>query len=118
MTNPGPLFEGRCKRENQKMRVVAGVLLCASVVQIFGYSVNRPFSTIGFGSVIQTARICQQGRSPTASRYRVGLLGSRCQDKESAKVSKGLNVLELTGSLIPQGYLVKIVKAGGLLWML
>jgi hypothetical protein len=94
------------------MRELVGIIFLASVIASYGYSASRPFSKIGVSSAIQTARFCQQQRPSLPSQHRTGLLGSRCLDKDSEKVSKGLNVLELTGSLIPQGYLVKIVKAG------
>lgn len=50
-------------------------------------------------------------RQYAAHRARGGVLGAVCQD-QAPKVSKGYNVLELTGAIIPQGKLVAGVKTG------
>eukprot|EP00277_Geminigera_cryophila_P038194 CAMPEP_0173103842 /NCGR_PEP_ID=MMETSP1102-20130122/38699_1 /TAXON_ID=49646 /ORGANISM="Geminigera sp., Strain Caron Lab Isolate" /LENGTH=223 /DNA_ID=CAMNT_0013998871 /DNA_START=41 /DNA_END=709 /DNA_ORIENTATION=+ len=63
-------------------------------------------ATAAFQAVLPT----HQQRMPAVSRC--GVIGLKSQQKGGEGPSKGFNVLELTGALIPQGALVKGVKTG------
>ena len=86
-------------------------ILFAICWQAFGFKSFAPLSHTTqnnlFGKVLKSDNSCSYRVKSRASVSNI-----LCQERDNMKVSKGLNILELTGSLVPQGYLVKIVKTG------
>ena len=75
---------------------------------VFRNSANTKFSRSGT-TIFTTDFTCSLVKTRQC-RPAISIL--HCQAKDNVQVSKGFNILELTGSLVPQGYLVKIVKTG------
>ena len=93
------------------------VLLFAALVESNGFNTNgfvfclSPPTKNGLGSHIFSNH-CFNRKFNFAQKSRSKIFPNfRCEER-NVEVSKGLNILELTGSVVSQGYLVKMVKAG------
>ena len=94
------------------------VLLFAALVESNGFNTNgfvfclSPPTKNGLGSHIFSTH-CFKRKFNFAQKSRRSKIfpNFRCEER-NVEVSKGLNILELTGSVVSQGYLVKMVKAG------